>query len=680
MKHKYTFSFFLGLFFTAVVMDSHAQPEHYNRIPAFLKANSVWFWGSWGFDFNEGGPSSFVSEPPSGVAKPQGTVKVSVADPVHGQLLFYTDGHDCYDATRKIMPDGQGLFGPGYTTAKKYVLQGACAVPVIGQEGKYYVFSMFGGEPFLYRMMRPKDGMLYYSVVDMSLNNGRGNVVAGQKHIVLDKDTALSSAMIAIPGNNCDVWLVVHTVGEPIFKAYHITEAGVNPNPVISVAGTQVTGSGQECHTCLWYAYSMGGMTVSPDRSKIVMSSIAEYYPPQSLEAYGVVVVNFDPNTGRVTEGIKIDNTTPFAHTLAFSPDGSKLYGMTGKWLGGQLFESDLVQYDLSTFSSTAVNASAVKLAQQRSTTVNMNGSAYIVREPANLKLYGDSIYIVQPMDSFFSTINRPNLQGLSSGYTEIGIPFTDTAAYGGKVTARGTFHSELVYPRGPLHTTARDTALCAEDLASGVTVMPSRGIHYGDCIWNTGAKDSLIRISEAGTYWVSYPALIGNCYSQVTDTIYVRVANPEEPVVTVNVDTLSTAHPYLTYQWYKDGRAIKDGYNRKLFIRENGNYHVVVTDENGCIDTSEVYVVRNQGTSVNLVQQGYENVRLYPNPVQRYFTVSGPGPLAVTVVGIDGKIVVALQNAGRIDMGACAPGMYWVYIRDRDERLISIQKLVKLP
>ncbi len=43
--------------------------------------------------------------------------------------------------------------------------------------------------------------------------------------------------MIAIPGDNCDIWLLLHKYPEAEFISYHITAAGIDAVPVVSVSG-----------------------------------------------------------------------------------------------------------------------------------------------------------------------------------------------------------------------------------------------------------------------------------------------------------------------------------------------------------------------------------------------------------------------------------------------------------
>src|SRR5690606_34884994 len=130
-------------------------------------------------DFNSGTPVGTVSELDSweGCA--------SVSDPATGQLLFYTDGLSCWNRNNQVMPNGMNLKG----NASNSTTDGVCIAPVIDSPGKYYLFSMTGGSGGT-----DPSGSLFYSVVDMSLEAGLGDIVGGQKNIVLDADTLLSEA------------------------------------------------------------------------------------------------------------------------------------------------------------------------------------------------------------------------------------------------------------------------------------------------------------------------------------------------------------------------------------------------------------------------------------------------------------------------------------------------------
>jgi len=73
-------------------------------------------------------------------------------------------------------------------------------------------------------------------VVDMTLNGGLGDVVSTQKKIPLDSLVS-SEKMVAIPGSNCSVWLLLHSIEDNKFKAYRIDNNGISSTPVVSACG-----------------------------------------------------------------------------------------------------------------------------------------------------------------------------------------------------------------------------------------------------------------------------------------------------------------------------------------------------------------------------------------------------------------------------------------------------------
>lgn len=119
-----------------------------------LPENNVWAFG-YGMGMNFSGPNPF----PVFTSIRHGEGCASVCDP-NGQLLFYSNGNRIWGANGNLFPNGQNLDitqpVAGTTT------QTALVVPVPGQAGKYYLFTL-GSKLFCYR-------------IDMSLNGGTGDV------------------------------------------------------------------------------------------------------------------------------------------------------------------------------------------------------------------------------------------------------------------------------------------------------------------------------------------------------------------------------------------------------------------------------------------------------------------------------------------------------------------------
>ncbi len=499
----------------------------YNQRPEFLKANAVWAFGdSSGIDFNNGVPVGINTS----IAPMEGGA--SICDTATGELLFYAGGGKCYNRNHEVMPNGDTLYGGGYTMLPNNQLlniggttaQGDCIVPVIDSPGKYYLFSLNyqGGSPGL-----------RYSIVDMELDNGLGDIVPGGKNVLLD-GSSLSEAMVAIPGNNCDIWLVVHEFTGPVFKAYHITREGLHPDPVVSSTGSQIGG-----------IYMIGRMAVAPNRNMVAFAVYGSQFitmlPPHSV---GLLLCKFDTGTGVFSNGTLLSSEQ--ALNVCFSPDNAKLYAGYGY----------LLQYDVSGFLSGAAIPNPVFV-----TGINTLLSP---------KLYKDTIYLSNP--SGLSRICSPNLTGADC---DLQYDFLTLGSGGGWLP------SDVVYPLPPdtLGEKLLDTLVCTHN-QSGWSLQLTIPLGYKDYTWSDGAPDTNRTVTERGTYWLRYK---DDCHTYV-DTFIVRGA---DAAFDLGSDTTLCSRPELlldatvpdaeSYYW-QDGAA-----GSSYTAREEGHYWVEVR-KSGCV------------------------------------------------------------------------------------------------
>jgi hypothetical protein len=137
--------------------------------------NNFWVYGyQAGINFNTNPPSyqgGFSIQASEGAA--------SVADPVSGELLFYTDGVTVWDASNNPMPNGTGLLGGDPVLLSSTTAAVICEKP--GSSNQYYLITVDE---------QASNNGLRYSVVDMALNGGKGDVVAGQKNILILNTTS----------------------------------------------------------------------------------------------------------------------------------------------------------------------------------------------------------------------------------------------------------------------------------------------------------------------------------------------------------------------------------------------------------------------------------------------------------------------------------------------------------
>jgi len=566
------------------------------------KENNFWIFGNkTGLDFNAGSPVAVSSQ--SGYCWASGPAisqciyagYASVSDRHTGELLFYSDGKFVYDRMHLAMPNSEwGTGSSGYTRKGLYgvaghdggdvqvgVTQGSLIVPVIGDSLRYYLFSL-GPEK--------GKGSLYYSIVDMSLRGGLGDVHPTRRNILLDTGL-LSESMIAVPGNNCDVWVIVHAAGQPVFKAYRITSSGINPRPVVSTAGSALSGAATFISTGgivrTQESYRESFMDVSPDRQLLAITSRCfENNPLFSIVTgttntpVGTALCRFDPNTGQVSDGILLEPWKQCFST-AFSPDSRKLY-ITGD---SGLF----VQYDVSTFNAQAVAATrsfvTASPVYAHKGMRRQGDKIYAIGDSTLYPGYRDSIYFINTI----SVIDRPNLPGQQARYIR------NIAMLSPDAWTRGYFSSRVVYyqPKDTIFSVRMDTTICTvtpgEMEGLSMTLTALRG--FAAYRWDDGSMDAVRTVTKPGVYRV-----VSSDYCQPrVDTFIIR--HGFMPVFSLGSDTvLCNGESYLleapvahaAYRW-------QDGSTGSSYRADSSGVLSLEISRDGCrySDTVSVVIAR---------------------------------------------------------------------------------------
>jgi hypothetical protein len=423
------------------------------------KENNVWVFGdSMGIDFN--GPTPTIIK--TSIRTLGGSAAVSNSD---GQLLFYTQGDHIWNRNHQLMPSGSDLIAPYVSNdGGSQSSQGQLILPVIGDTNKYYVFSMQTVIDYLYNS-DVAASRLYYSIVDMTLDGGLGDVVPGKKGILLDS-LVTSDKMIAIRGTDCNLWLLVHNVEDNVFKAYHIGDTGISLNPVISATGNIAAPLG----------YVFGKMKASPDGTRL---AVCNYL----MGEYGCELYDFDPATGTVSNPQVLDSI-PQDISACFSPEGTKLYVFTFDGGNGALY-----QYDLTHSNIADVIASATLIDQ-------LTDAGALVYDAAIGP--DNKIYVKMPYSGVTSdTIGRidfPDVAGTACGYTRAALVSPWPIQLG-----NGDLPNMFVKPK-------QDTTFI-----SNTTTIPMNGTvtldapaGYDNYSWSNGDHTASITVNNTGTYWVN--------------------------------------------------------------------------------------------------------------------------------------------------------------------------------
>ncbi len=321
---------------------------------------NVWAFGTKaGIDFNSGNPVALQT----GIDGWEGCASICDAS---GQLLFYTEGRKVWNRNHVWMPNGVGLlpsqnpFGSPYTFVT--ASQQAVIAPVPGDASRYYIFSL---EP----TGAPNIGRLHYSIVDMTLNGGLGDVVAGQKAIQIDSGLQEKMTLVAAGPCNSRFWLITMSRTTKEYMSYEITPAGINTTPVRSAQGLAPASN-----------FRRGVIRVSHDRKKMTVA----------CNNGGLELYDFDPQTGIVSNARQLDTDSYYG--IAFSPDNTKMY-TTGNGYAVHQFNLDLP-------SAAAISASRM--------------SIFSSNNPlGDIKLAPDGkIYFNEGQTGIIHAINFPDLAG----------------------------------------------------------------------------------------------------------------------------------------------------------------------------------------------------------------------------------------------------------------------------
>jgi len=190
----------------------------------------------------------------------------------------------------------------------------------------------------------------------MSLDNGLGDVIPGQKNITLFVND--SEMLIAYPKSSGDGYWVISN--DAVFSsnqlaAFEVTAQGINPTPVLSaVSNTAITGK------------------INPQGTKFVTIG---------NNGSGIELYDFDASSGMVSNPVSIPQFLPndILKYFEFSPNGNYLYA------SGDLY---FYQFDISSGISATILASATSISfgfpnsYYGTPQLAPDGKLYVVKNP----------------------------------------------------------------------------------------------------------------------------------------------------------------------------------------------------------------------------------------------------------------------------------------------------------
>ncbi|MCX6256674.1 MAG: T9SS type A sorting domain-containing protein [Bacteroidia bacterium] len=540
-----------------------------------------------------------------------------------GNLLFYSDGQTVWNRYHQVMPHGTGLYGG--------IGQTGIIVPLPNSNHIYYLFTISA-----YYFPTGVDHGFNYSVIDMNLDNGKGDIVDSTKNTNLLPKVARNITAVA-HSNKVDTWVMVHNWNSDQFYAYLITPAGVS-SPVITNIGTTYSGINNT---------GGGDMKFSNKGSKLALA--INYSNNFYVELY-----DFNITSGMVNNYLLINNTNfALMQGVEFSPDESKLYISAG---------DNIYQYNLNAGNPTDIINSVYMC------TLFGNGSMQLA---PNAKIYisgGQS-------SSMMSIINHPNLEGSDCGFildTLIINPYSQSMkSIPNFITSYFSNLLDFSY----------------QDVCAGGTV--SFNILSNTALdtihWNFGDTLSADSISvlphphhiynQAGTYFVILTTHNGNLTHISQHEVVVF------PVPSVNLGndttilsgaslTLDAGNPGCTYLW-SNGET-----TQVITVSQSNVYSVTVTSTSGCIATDEIEL-----TILGINEIVNRSPVIDIDPFTGNLAINSVGPLFIEVYSATGKLIRSsgISGTGKtiVNLTDIPAGVY--FIRAIEGENIVVKKIIRL-
>jgi len=352
-------------------------------IPVFAqKQGNIWYFGNHaGLDFSSGTPVAITNGQThfftTGYDHCEGTTAICDSS---GTLLLYSDGASVWNRNHQIMPNGDSLMGHISST------QASLLVPKPESNNLFFLFTT---DAFIYNDL--KNGFRY-SIIDMCLDNGLGDVSSNKKNILL-LDSVAEKLTATKHANGNDYWILTHKYFSDAFYAYLLTANGIS-DTVVSHIGSVHQNAFFSGNTDA----AIGQMKISPDGTKLALCF--SNTNPAITELF-----SFNNTTGLVSNLISLPSDGN-EYGLSFSGDNSKLYYSTGG--NGTIYQYNLIE---GNGNPDSIIASKQIIAQIGS------GLNFIIDA---LELGPDGkIYVARENSNFLALINNPNVSGIGCNFQD---------------------------------------------------------------------------------------------------------------------------------------------------------------------------------------------------------------------------------------------------------------------
>jgi hypothetical protein len=445
------------LLFLFLLMGATASSQYYDNNWMLGGGNNAII-----LNFSEGNPTIT----PQAINASMGSSSLAVSNAA-GELIFYTNGCDIFNADHELMLNNGTGINPGTphqwqcddrpATDQAYTagMQSTIALPKPGDSSHYYLIHK-GIEYYEDNGFDVRTDKLYFTEIDMTLDEGLGGIV--QRNKILVEDTLAAGMMTAVKhANGQDWWIVTPQYVNDKFYTWRLDSAGFHgpfEQQIGPISPRSAEGSGQA--------------NFSPDGQHYVRFTPIE----------GVYIYDFDRETGLLSNfrHVTLDITELFSGGIAFAPGSRLLYVAT---------ISEIYQFDTQV-EDIAASQTVISQYDSIPEIIQQHGWSLQVGPDCRLYNYCNSCEVMH-------VIEHPDSLGLASSYVQAAIElpvwvFRSQPHYPnyrlGPLGAEGL-------PCEPILVSTREEEL-AEKRPLAIYPNPSPGYITLDWIENTKAKPAL--------------------------------------------------------------------------------------------------------------------------------------------------------------------------------------------
>lgn len=552
-------------------------------------------------------------------------------------------------------------------------------IPHPGNASQYYIFYVRGGA-------------LFYSLFDMTLNNGLGHIVPGLHNVVLSSYNSVNgSRMTAVRGCN-GVWLVIRNILENKYSSFLVGMAGINNNAVISECGLYPVGR-----------YYGDGITLKASPNGKMLITGLGGINAQNIIRGGVELYDFEPCSGKVKNPRLLD-TGYVSAGFCFSPDNSKLYVSENEtvvptsnppYLGNNEL-GHIYQYDLSLADETAIINSKTLIGTNPPTIISDPFVGCIIQSRfalGDMKLGPNGkIYLLNQSKKDACNYWGPNNSNPAMAFHVIHLP--DNAGTACQLELNAIYNS-WGYGNPPAMLNSSSYTELPRDLITfkmSSDTIDGQSHYLVNCFedsihlvaenfacytWDNGTNDSSRVIYAPGTYYLNY---YRDC-TVSTDTYHVEfIELPSAQTMqygcandlTIKAVVPQSSNVNFQYDLKRaDGLMVLSGTSKNGFAASNlleGNYLLTISSPQGCdtvipitlkayppmeLVVSPADTLIRYGDSVMLNAFGAISYHWWPTAALDSATLSNPmaKPLKPTLFTVIGINEYGCMDTGRVNV-----------------------------